>query len=220
MRAVTTLISGCAGRITPRCLPSFCRAVQGSCGGSDHTCIRTLFGRAILASAGYVGYACRGRRLSGSVTLVVLGDVVALKRGLAGNVGRPGVTVTRGRHLLYRTVLRVRVSRPRCSSTGSAVHLDCNVIGSCASATNRCSCCAAVPDLLSGVTRDSGVSRCGMRPRMGTLFRRNGFNVCGSGRDNRVRLYFVSGGSVANKGSNDPVFGNGNRLVNLTFSNG
>lgn len=222
-RIFITVLGRCTTRMNGRFLPSICPLVRGSFGNSCRTCMSSLCTHSSLRAPRkfrrIIGKSAACILFSSPTTSFTVSVLIGFCR-FGRSIRRTDVGVRGGRHLLGRTVHRVRTSEIFCPSTGSAVHLDFNVINNCSpGSTVRCSCFAAAGNVFSGVERCGKSDSFSILPSMIRYLEEGSFKHC-TAKSNGVGIYFVSSGSVAKKGSNDKVFGKGKRLVNLTFSKG
>lgn len=218
-----TLLGRCHRGISPRCLPPVCRAVSALCGNGRQTCVSALCTHSRVAAPQKLGHCLR----HSAAFDVLSSPTVSLNVSLlisCCSVGRTVIRTSRGvrgsRQLFGTTIHQVCTSHGFCPSTGSAVQLDFKAIYDCSPFGNTvCGCCAAPLKVFRGVQSRRSSPSFRIDPHLLRLFDTKSFKHCTS-RGNRVEIYFVSGGSVANNGSNDTVFGTGKRLLKLTFSNG
>lgn len=216
-----TLLPLCTRVVPTKRHPTVCSIVRGRCGNSCGTCMSTVCSASVLTGrtgfSGFVGGPAMGT-VRGSVTArcshTGFSGCAGLTRRVKGLPRR--LTLLRG--ACVHKLNRVGLPMPSCPSTGFAVHLACNGIGPCDPGSKMCcGCCAAASKVLRG--RGPRSHRFIMPTGLGRLVRGGSFKHC-TLPGNRVPIYFLSAGSVANNGSKDPMLGRGNRLVNYTFSNG
>lgn len=222
-RIFTTVLGRCRAGISGGCLPTVCSGVSALCGKGVRTCMSSLCTASGVASPGNLGHFLRQSAACGLVRSPTMSLDLSLVIGccrVGRDVSRTSRRVRRKRHLFGSTVHHVCTSHGFCPSTGSAVQLDFKAIDNCSPfSKTACNCCAAIGNVFRGMGRRTKSVSFTIRPRLLSLLSSHSFNEC-TGRRKSVGIYFVSGGSVAKKGSNDTVFGNGKRLLNLTFSNG
>lgn len=216
-----TLLPLCTRVIPTSTLPTFCAAVRGSFGNGCSTCMSRYCSGSVFSGrtgfGGFVGGPAIGT-VRGSPVATCMQTGCSLVSGLKGRLTRSVGNVSLLRGACMHNLYRVCSPRPGTPSTGFAVHLACNGIGSCGPGSNmRCGCCAALGNIVRG--RSPAGPRFIIPTGLGRLCRAGSFKHC-TLPGNSVPTYFLAAGSVANNGSNSPIVGNGNRLVNTTFSNG
>ncbi len=217
-RVYITLLEGCTRGDSDTCLPTFCAAVTAACNNSCRGFMSTLCSGSRLVHDKR-GLFSNGQ-LRDSLNIICNGSLTRIVLHLFTSCDTYRRRVDRRRHCLYSTGVHVRRSLPRCSSTGFALHVSCNRIRDCSHCNAPSNCCASTTSLITGVRRTSDGSRCFTRPIVRRLFSGRSCNGCNSTAANALGLYFLAAGSVANNGSNSPIFSDGGHLVKLTFSNG